>query len=128
MTVTTTQELELSVLKLDYILSFAWSKKRGVDKDFWFTPTGTCKVWIGALNTGLIGKVSTEVYDELIAQLKANKTEVFVWGSEYYTTTGKSNISRIFNMNSILYASGKEWEDRKYIEGWVVDNRSLTEV
>ena len=127
MRVTTTQELDLTPLKTEFELSFAWTKKRGSNNDFWFTPSGKCKIWFGCISTSIVGNVSSEVYHELITQLKANKTDVFVWGNDYYTTTG-NNISRLHNMGVLLRSILVEWEGRKYIEFWVEDDRSLTEV
>ena len=80
MEVITTQKLQLEPHKEEFEILFAWNKKRGVDNNHWFTPTGKCKIWIGGLSTQMIGHVSKDVYKTLIKKMKAAKTDVLAWG------------------------------------------------
>ena len=123
MKVITKREFNLEIEGEEFEILFAWNKKRGVDKDYWFTPTGKCKVYIGALSTIFVGHVTEAKYSELVKLLKKNKIEYFKDGRDFFTTTSVYSISEIVNMTSILYQARKEWEDRKYIEYWVEDNR-----
>lgn len=119
MEVITQKKLQLTVHPEEFDISFAWNRKRGVEKDYWFTPTGKCKIWIGGLHTNTVGKVQPEIYKELVKQLKKNKTELFTWGSQYFTVSGDDEISEIYNMSTILYQATNEWNKRKYVEYWV---------
>ena len=121
------QRLVLEPHTEEFEYSFSWNRKRGVEKDYWFTPSGKCKIWIGALHSERIGKVEPEEYKQLVSDLKKNKCDAFRWGSDYYTVSGDDSITEIRNMNTILYQARDEWDKRKYIEFWVEDNRELIE-
>jgi len=121
---TTTKTLDLTPDSTEFEYQFAWNKKRGVDKDYWFTPTGKCKIWIGGLHTNDVGKIDPEICKQLGKQLKKNKVDTFKWGSDYYTI-GTDSILEILNMNQIMYKIQTEWDKRKYPEMWVEDNRPL---
>ena len=100
---------------------FAWKRKSGVNKNYWFTPTGKCKIWIGSLYTDRVGTIEKSEWDELVKQLKKNKCEAFTnqWRSVFYTTTGDNGISTLGNFGVTLGNARDEWEKRKYIEFWV---------
>jgi len=119
MKVVATQELNLELNKTEYKLQFSFRKKNGVDGDFWFTPSGLCKLWIGCLYTQPVGKIDKEVYENLIKELKENKTEFFKDGSNYYTTFGENAIAEVSNANQLLYKIEREWDARKVGEMWV---------
>ena len=125
MKVTAKKTVHLEVHPEEFDISFAWNKKAGVDKDYWFTPTGKCKIWCMALNTETLGVVTPTVYKKLVKQLKANNTELFIWGSTYYCVMNNDSIAEVRNMATILYQAKKEWEDRKYQEFWVEDQREM---
>ncbi len=127
MKVKTTTIVYLEVHPEEFDITFSWDRKRGVENDHWFTPSGKCKMWIGGLHTQLIGKVKPKVYKELVRQLKANKTELFTWGTTFYCVSGEDSITEIRNMETILLQARAEWEERKYVEEWVEDQRELTE-
>ena len=124
MKITTTNKLDLEVLNVPYELRLSWNKKQDVssDKDHWFTPSGICKVHIGALynnHLGDITKAETKTLHKLMAK---EKCPILTDGRGYYTT-GDDTIMVLDNFSTILYQINKEWEVRKEIEGWVEDNR-----
>jgi hypothetical protein len=125
MKVRATQTVQLTVAPEEFEVKFAWNKKRGVEGNHWFTPSGICKMYIGGLHHNRVGKVQPKVYKELYRQAKANKTELFTWGSTYYCLSNDDSIDEVYNMPSILYQARAEWEERKYVEYWVEDNRVL---
>jgi hypothetical protein len=124
MKITTKNKLDIEILDVPYNLTFAWDKKRGVasDKDHWFTPSGICKVYIGALYNNHLGDISEAEYKTLKKLMTKEKSDVLTDGRRYYTT-GDNNIMTLDNFSTILYQINNEWEGRKYIEGWVQDDR-----
>lgn len=126
MEVVASKTLQLTPHKLEFDYQFAWNKKNGVVKDFWFTPTGKCKIWCGAIGYNHIGEVSGDVFQKLENQLKKNKCDCFSWGTDLYTITGGNGISKLMNMSNVLKYAQEEWDARKYIEFWVEDDRELT--
>jgi hypothetical protein len=117
MEVITKKRLVLVPHTEEFEYSFAWNKKRGVVKDFWFTTSGKCKIWVGALHNEVVGSVEPEEYKELVKQLKKNKCVTFIWGSDYYTVSGDNDISEVRNMGAILYQARNEWTARN---GWKI--------
>ncbi len=113
MKVTASTIIDLKVQIEEFEIQFAWNQKRGIDEDYWFTPSGKCKIWIGGLKTVRIGKIKSNIHNDLIAQMKKNKTEILSDGSKFYTTTGGNAISEIQNAYIILSQARKEWEQRK---------------
>jgi hypothetical protein len=122
MEVTTTNKLDLEVLDVPFHLNFAWNKKRGVDGDSWFTPMGNCKVHIGALHNNHVGNITHAEYLTFVKMMRTQKCEVLTNGSAYYTL-GDDSIQSLDDFSRKLYIINKEWDKRKYIEGWVEDNR-----
>jgi hypothetical protein len=125
MKITTKRKIDLKPYTEQFEILFSWNKKNGVpnNKYYWFTPSGKCKIYIGALSIIFVGDVTEAQTKKLRGLLKKNKTEVFTDGRDYFTTTGSNSISEIVNMSSILYQARNEWEERKYIEDWVEDDR-----
>lgn len=123
--VKTTNKLYLSVHSEEFDISFAWTRKRGVENDHWFTASGKCKIACSGLHVETVGKVNPILYKKLVKQLKENNTELFKWGSSYYCVINGDSIAVVRNMGTILYQANKEWEERKYIEYWVEDNGVL---
>ena len=121
--VLTTQKLSLNVYQAPFEIGFAWNRKRGVEKDFWFTPSGKCKFYIGAFHINLVGKVEKAVYSDLVKRLKLSKTNLLNSGSNFYTVTNDDSVSQINNMASLLYSATKEWDERKYVKSCVEDDR-----
>jgi hypothetical protein len=119
------QTVDLTVDYEEFEVSFTWTRKRGITKSYWFTPSGKCKLWIGGLGNQRVGKVQPKVYKELVRQAKAGKTELFIWGSTYYCLSGGDGIDECSNLNNIMYSAREEWEQRKYVENWVEDNRVM---
>ena len=117
--------LEVTPHTEEFEYQFAWKRKRGVDKDYWFTPTGKCKIYLGALYINKVGTIEETEWKELVKQLKKNKCDTFIWGSTFYTTTSDNTISEVGKMGYILGQARDEWEERKYIEFWVEDDREF---
>ena len=111
------ETLDLEVVKLPFPVSFAWTKKRGVNANHWFTPTGTCKMYIGHFHNIQLGEMTKEIYDSIMDEMKKAKCDILTDGRDYYTT-GNQNITKINNMSSILYSAILEWNQRKISEGW----------
>jgi hypothetical protein len=124
MEVVATTKLNLEVASQPFEILFSWNKKRGVsnDKDYWFTPSGICKIYIGALHTVPVGDITNEKYKEMCQVLKKNKTEVFTdERGNYFTLTGGScgeAVAEVRNIESILYQAQREWEARAAFEDW----------
>jgi hypothetical protein len=110
MQVTTRNNLDLNVLELPYHVRFAWNKKRGVRADHWFTPSGKCKVYIGALSNEHVGFISKEEYDTLMVAM--SKCDILTDARDYYTT-GNESIMILHNMQRILHEMNEEYEARK---------------
>ena len=124
MKVQLTQKLDVDIVQYDFEISFAWKLKSGVSKDFWFTPTGKCKIFIGALHTNHLGQLAKGQYNKLMAMLKKGKCDILTDGRNYYTT-GDNNLIELNNASQILYSANLEWDARKYVEYWVEDDRTL---
>ena len=95
-------------------IKYAWTRKKGVNKNWWFTPSGTLKIWWVGLNTEVIGRVTPQVYKELLSQLVSNKAEMFYCLSEnkYITLVGNNKLTMMDNINNILFNAKKEAELR----------------
>ena len=111
MKVTLTEKLDVAVSEQPFEVWFKFNKKRGVDSDYWFTPTGKCNIYIGACNLDHKGKLGEGQYDKLMAQMKKAKCDVLTDGINYYTT-GDNNLIQINNMYRILKNANEEWEIR----------------
>jgi hypothetical protein len=118
--VTLTDKLNLTVHKTNYPYKFAWDKKRGVTDDFWFTPSGYCRIPISCLHNNHVGFISDEMYESLKSELKREKCDFLTDGSNFYTIGDKS-IMRIDNASTILYKANQEWLARYVMEGWDID-------
>ena len=114
----TSTRLELKLLKLPFQLYFSWTRKRGVDKDFWFTPTGNGKLYSGNFNTERIGKIPPKKYEAIISMMKKGRCDILTDGYRYYTTTGDNWISQIHGLSSDLALMKEEYQARKDWEGW----------
>lgn len=115
-----TETINLEVLKFPYELFFSWKHKRGVEKDWWFTATGKCKLWIGSLNTTLMGYHTEDDYKALVKEMVKYKSDILTDGNDYYTFSS-DRIARINNMRGTLYAINQEWLARKDF-GWEAIN------
>jgi len=112
MKITLTEKHDIKIEELPFELRFEFSRKRGVDKDYWFTPSGKCKVWVGGCHLNHLGKLGTGQYDKLMAMMKKAKCDVLTDGRDFFTT-GDNNIIRIDNLRYILGQAMDEWEQRK---------------
>lgn len=124
MKVQLTEEYNLKIKELPFELRFEFSRKRGVDKNYWFTPSGKCKIWVGGCSLNHLGQLGKGQYDKLIAMMNENKNDILTDDRDYYTI-GSDNIIRIDNMAQILYLAMDEWDERKYVCNWVEDDRPL---
>ena len=118
LTARTSTKLELTILKLPFQLYFAWNKKRGVVKDFWFTPTGNGKIYFGNFHMERIGQISPIKYKAIISLMKKERCDILTDGYRFYTTTGENWISEINGMSSDLELMKDEYQSRKDWECW----------
>jgi hypothetical protein len=111
MEVTLTEQLDVKVIDVPFEMWMEFSRKSGVTKDYWFTPSGKCKIWVGGLHLQHLGKLGEGQYDQLMAEMKNAKCDVLSTGNNYYTT-GNNNLIKINNMGTILDQATKEWKER----------------
>ena len=95
MEITLTETLNLEVYKLPFEVSFAWKKKRGIDKNWWFTPTGKGKIWIGSVHMEHLGEYSAKDYFRIIKEMKKYKSDILVDERGNFYTIGGERIAKL---------------------------------
>ena len=116
MKITLTTDLDLTILESPYPILFAWNRKRGISGTTWFTPQGTCKIYIGGLRNIKCGTLNKKDYDYFVSEMKKNKCDILTDGRDYYTIAGTTNnykIVEITNMDELFMSANKEFEQRK---------------
>jgi hypothetical protein len=116
MKITLTTNLDLTIFESPYPIIFAWNKKRGINDNTWFTPQGTCKIFIGGLRNINCGTLNKKDYDYFVSEMKKNKCDILTDGRDYYTIAGSTNnypIVQITNMGELFMSANKEFEQRK---------------
>ena len=113
-----TETLHLEVHKLPFELSFAWNKKRGEINDWWFTPTGKCKIYFQSLRIRHLGEYHDNDFPIMVKEMKKYRSDILVDSRGNYYTIASDRIGEIINLNSMLRHMTDEWNARKYIESW----------
>jgi len=102
----------LKPVNLPFSLTITWNKKQNVNNDFWFTPTGQGKVWIGDISMVSLGSVSDKDDKDIIKMMIKYKTDILTDGRSYYTR-GMSGLVEITNGYTIINQMCEYWNDRK---------------
>ena len=87
-----------------------WRRK----EDYWFTPTGKCKVNADQIRTNhLTGRMSDEDYNSIMAEMKKSKCDVLTneWENTFYTT-GDKTLIELPNLIGVLDRALEEWNVR----------------
>lgn len=111
MQVTLTEQLDVKPIKIEFEVWMKFDRKKGVEKDYWFTPSGKCYLWVGGLYLNHLGELGKGQYDRLMEMMKDAKCDVLTDGTTYYTT-GSNNLIRLDNVHSILHEAKKEYQAR----------------
>jgi len=109
--------LDLDVYKTPFKLTFSWNKKRGVNEDYWFTPSGDCKIWTCSVGNNHIGHITKAEYDSLLKRMRKAKTDILTDGRDFYSI-GDVTIMELRSVSNTIDKAMKEWELRKDIESW----------
>ena len=102
----------LKAINLPFSLTITWNKKRNVNNEFWFTPSGQGKIWIGDISMISLGSTSDKDDKEIIKLMKKYKTDILTDGRAYYTR-GMSGLAEIQNGWYLVNQMSKYWNDRK---------------
>ena len=120
----TETKLNLVPLVLPFAYRFSFKKKKGVTKDWWFTPSGEGKIWVGALHTETVGKITDAEYKALCKEMKKAKADALYNDRGYYKdaqrpyTFTNDGVVECVNLNSILVDMDNEYEARREYEEW----------
>jgi len=119
MKVTLTTDLNLSVVNLPFEFYFSsGNKNKGThSKNYWFTPTGKCRIYFGGCHVRHLGRYNEADEKKLVAAMIKNKCDILTDGAAYYTRAG-SDVAQLTNMYAIIAEATNEWEARKEIEEW----------
>lgn len=119
MRITLTETLNLSVVNLPFEFYFSsGNKNKGTHgKNYWFTPTGKCRIYFGGCHVQHIGRYTEEDEKKFVAAMIKNKCDILTDGACYYTRAG-GYIAKLTNMYPMIHKATNEWEARKDIEGW----------
>jgi hypothetical protein len=105
--------LSIEPLDTEFNVKFVTTKKRGVNKNYWFTDSGTCKVYFGSLNPDYVGDITPEDANTLRNVMIKAKSDILAGNTlrdEYYTLTS-DGISHI-NIGNILDEMIQEYNIR----------------